>query len=141
MTPASDSYSTFTNIFNGADIDGGYVQITSASTTSVTFKMLLTRQLDFYYHTYRMGFRFYATRLQASGQSCNSVSVYSSRYGSSPIGSYSACGTGDRMFFVVWYMYSNSYYQYEWRNWYVNDYYEFTFNFNSIGQDTNIYAN
>lgn len=111
MTPASDSYATFTNIFNGADIDGGYSQITSVTTTSVQFKMLLTRDLNFYPYTYRMGFRFYATRLQANGQNCNSVSVYSSRYGSNPIGSHTACGTGDRMFFIVWYFYTNSYYQ------------------------------
>jgi len=86
-----------------------------------------------------MGFRFYTPRLTVSG--CNSVSVTHSA-GHNPAwcvqGSCTTtCGTGDRMFYVNFYMYRQAANMYQWRYWNSGEYYDLTFNFNSVGDDAN----
>lgn len=140
----SDGYSTCTNVFaSGIRMEGGYSQVIGVSSTQIVVRVYMTGNYDFYSSTYRMGFRFYAERLTVG--SCSSVSLWSSRYGSNgwcQQGSCSyTCGTGDRMFYVAFYLYRAQSTQSQWPYWYSGDYYDITFNFNSVGQDTNNYAN
>ena len=99
----------------------------------------MSENINFPDETYRMGFRFYTPRLTYSGIS-NTVSVVH-RYGYNPSwcvsGSCSiTCGTGDRMFYCNFYMMRNVETQNQWRYWNSGDYYDMTFSFSSIGEDS-----
>lgn len=146
--PSTDSYSNYFNVLSssGTNTDtSGYSKIITVTSTQIVVRVMRTGSWDTS-TVYRMGFRFYSTRLTPSG--CNSVSISSNRYGASYFypsnGVWSkTCGTDttNRMFFVVWYFYQNVNTLNQWPYWYGGDYYDMTFNFNSIGQDAVNYAN
>jgi hypothetical protein len=144
VAPTDDIYSTYQNIFTSGVDGGGYAQITYVSSTQVTFALNLAAQYDLKSYTYRLGFWFYAERLQANGQVCNSVTVSTSRYSSIIQGGWTGkCEAGDRQFFVDWRMYvDSSTYQNQWPVWVAGDTWFFTFTFNGgITQDSTNYAN
>lgn len=144
--PTNDGYSSLVRVFQpGMRMENGYSQVISVSSTQIRVRVLMnSRNYDFQY-TYRMGFRFYTSRLQVSGNTCSSVSIWSSRYttnGWCRQGSCSySCGTGDRMFYVAFYLYRNAESQSQWPTWIAGDYYDITFNFNAVAGDVSNYPN
>jgi hypothetical protein len=90
-----------------------------------------------------MGFRFYTPRLVVS--SLNNVSVTYSRTNSPAYCRQGSCttshGIDDRSFYVNFYMYRNAYYMSQWHYWSSGEYFDLTFNFNSVGEDGDSIAN
>lgn len=79
MSPTG-SYTTSVNLFNGQAADSGYVRVIAATTSSITVRLSMNSDLAFEYYTYRLGFRFYTTRLFPTSP-CTSVTAWNSRHG------------------------------------------------------------
>jgi hypothetical protein len=124
-------------------MEGGHVQIQEVTGTTIKVRMRLYGDYGFDDATFRMGFRFYVSRLQVG--TCSSVTVASSRYGTPYCQSGGTCSAtcykGDRMFAGIFYNYRNAYYQSGWPFWYNGDWYDFTFTFSSVTSDVSNYAN
>lgn len=145
----SDGYSTATNVFpaSGVSMEGGNVVVMAVTSSSIRIRVTLkSHDYGFDDATFRIGFRFYTSRLLVG--SCSSVSVNSLRYGGSSYcqfgGSCSSdCYNGDRMFAATFYNYRTTYNYHGWPYWYTNDWYDFTFTFatNSVTQDSSNNAN
>ena len=125
---------------------GGYVKLLAVSTSSVTVRIVLAtnRDWDFSDATYRMGIRFYTERLTYSGP-CSVYSIYSQQYGwngwCQQGGCSTTCQVADRKFWIGFSLYRNDYYQRQWPYWSAGYYYDIVINFNSVGQDSNNFAN
>ena len=105
------------------------------------------------YKAFRVGFRFYTPRLKTT--SCQSVSVWTSRWGNNDFNAYAYSpssireycgnpGSNARRFYAIFDMYyttSSSRYPYQWPNFGGSDTYDFTFTFSSISGDVANYAN
>lgn len=90
-----------------------------------------------------MGFRFYTPRLVVS--SCSGVTVFYSNSVSPNYCVSGSCttnwGAGSRSFYVNFYMYRNAYSMNQWRAWSSGEYYEFTFTFASVVEDSDAGSN
>lgn len=141
MSPTG-AHTTSLNLFNGQAADSGYVRVMAATTSSITVRLQMNTDLGFEYYTYRLGFRFYTTRLFPTSP-CSSVTAWNSRHGNFVSGWWLRdCEVGDRMFYVSWRFYVDaSAHQNQWPHWYPGDYTDFTFNFASVGADSNNNAN
>ena len=107
----------------------GYTKLVSYSSNQIRIKVQRGTNGDFS-NVYRMTFRFYTERLTPSG--CQSVSFSGNRY-SSNFKSLTSCGASDRHFWAIYDFYSTG--GNSWPYWYAGDWYEFTFNFNSVSGD------
>lgn len=142
----------YTRIFNGHNTrTEGYSDIYYVSSNQIKVRLYASVSRSFA-QVWRMGFRFYTPRLTVD--SCSSISVYTSRWGTLPFSSAASpgsissyCGTGgtgSRRFYAIFDMYyttSSSRNSDQWPSFSNGDTYEFTFTFSSVGGDRGNYPN
>jgi len=89
--------------------------------------------------TFRLGFRFYTPRLQVG--SCSSVSATfnggsNTNYWCQQGSCSATCRSDGRRFYANFHMYRNAVSQSQWPYWSSGQYYDFTFTFSSVTEDT-----